>query len=92
MMKREGKGDSASPVCLADLDREGKLLWLYCQTCGHEAEVAPTSLPLPTTYPVPEVGKRMVCSQCQSRAITSAPELHPGGVFPLRARYERNNR
>lgn len=76
----------SGPVTLGWLDREGKLLWLYCQDCGHEREVPPLSIGLPATQPVPEVGRKMVCSRCGSRAISTAPELFPGGVLAQRAK------
>ncbi len=35
------------PVCLSDLVGEGKLLWCYCCTCGHERDLYPTAAPPP---------------------------------------------
>lgn len=77
----------ARPVTLADLIREGKLLWVYCTSCGHERDIEPATIPLPPGFSVPDVGKRMKCSKCGSRAISSAPELHPGGVVKFRDRF-----
>lgn len=67
------------PVLLSDLIAEGKFLWVYCRSCGHERDIDPASLRLPANIPVPDVGKRLVCSQCGGRAITTWPELYPGG-------------
>ena len=71
---------TSTPVTLADLDRDGKLLWLYCNDCGHEVEIAPLSIGLPPEHSVPAVRQRMKCSVCGSRKITSRPELYPGGI------------
>ena len=34
-----------SPVILADLIRDDKLLWVYCTDCGHERDVTPSTVP-----------------------------------------------
>lgn len=70
----------SSAVTLSDLTREQKLLWLYCNDCGRERDVDPASIPLPGAFAVPLVGTRLRCSKCGGRNVTSAPELHPGGV------------
>jgi hypothetical protein len=75
-----------TPVTLADLMRGDKLLWVYCRDCGHERDVNPADLPLPADTAVPNVGKRMKCSMCGSRAIDTKPEQYPGGVKAMRAR------
>jgi hypothetical protein len=77
---------AAPPVTLADLIRDGKLLWVYCNDCGHERDVEPATVPLPLSHPVPDVGKRMKCSACGGRKVTTAPELHPGGITAYRKR------
>jgi hypothetical protein len=41
------------PVTLADLVREGKLLWAYCTECGHERDLEPAATDLPRETPVP---------------------------------------
>ena len=68
------------PVTLGDLDQEGKLLWLYCNDCGYEREVLPLSIGLHAEQPVPTTGKRLKCSKCGSKKISSKPELYPGGL------------
>ncbi|MEI9899215.1 MAG: DUF3800 domain-containing protein [Hyphomicrobium sp.] len=67
----------STPVTLSDLMREEKLLWVYCNDCGRERDLAPASLPVPPDTPVPDVGKRMRCSACGSRKINTKPELYP---------------
>jgi hypothetical protein len=78
------------PVTLGDLHKDGKLVWLYCRSCGHERDVDLVALGLPPDLPVPEAGARMVCSRCGGRAITSAPELYPGGVLAQRALFSKS--
>jgi hypothetical protein len=77
---------TARPITLADLAREGRLLWCYCLACQHEREVDPLSLGLFPTEPVPTVGKRLKCSRCRSREIETRPQLHPEPLEVLRAR------
>lgn len=67
----------SGPVTLGDLAREGKLLWVYCCDCGRERNIDPAALPLPSSYPVPSVGKHLKCSECGSRKINAKPELYP---------------
>jgi hypothetical protein len=74
----------SSPVTLAALIRDGKLLWVYCRDCCRERDVDPATIPLPGDFPVPDVGKRMVCSACGSRNVETKPELYPGGVVANR--------
>jgi hypothetical protein len=49
--------------------------------------VEPSTIPLPPSHPVPTVGKKMKCSKCGSREITTAPELHEGGIVAYRAKF-----
>ena len=74
-------------VVIADLIRDHRLLWVYCCECGRERDLDPAILPLPADYPVPEVGTRMKCSACGSRKINTRPELYPGGIEAMRARW-----
>ena len=75
------------PVTLGDLARGGRLIWCYCEACGHEREVDPLSLGLDPAEAVPTVGKRLKCSRCGGREITTRPQLHPEPLEVLRARY-----
>jgi hypothetical protein len=76
----------STPVTLGDLERSGKLLWVYCCDCGRERDVDPGSLPLPRDFPVPKVWTRMRCSVCGSRKVNTKPELYPGGIEAMRRR------
>lgn len=75
-----------SPVTLGHLVADGKLLWVCCRGCGRERDVNPSTVLLPATTPVPDVGKHMRCSQCGSRDVKTKPELCSGGVLAIRAR------
>ena len=77
------------PVLISDLIRDGKLMWVYCRTCCRERDVDPAAIPLPASHPVPDIGKRMRCSACGSREISTAPEHMPGGVVALRVNKRR---
>ena len=81
--------DPTGSVALGDLVREDKLLWVYCRECCHERDVNPANVPLPADTPVPEVGKKMKCSKCGSRAVETKPELYPGGVVAMRERLRK---
>ena len=73
------------PVTISDLMREGKLLWVYCITCGREKDVHPALLDLPRDTAVPGLGRRhMKCTSCVSREIDTRPELYPGGIDAIR--------
>jgi len=61
------------PVTLGDLNREDKLLWVYCRDCYHERDINPATVPLPPGTPVPEVGTHMKCSARGSRKVDSRP-------------------
>jgi len=63
--------------------REDKLLWVYCRDCGHERDVNPANVPLPGDTPVPDVGKHMRCSVCQSKNIDTTPTA----ALTMRARW-----
>lgn len=74
------------PVQLCDLIRDGRLMCTYCRDCYRERDLDPSTIPLPGSFPVPDVGKRMRCTGCGSKAITTKPEHAPGGVVALRQR------
>jgi hypothetical protein len=75
---------TGGPVTLGDLIRDDKLLWVYCRDCCHERDVNPANVSLPGDTPVPEVGKRMRCSVCQSNNIDTTPTV----VLTMRARQQ----
>jgi hypothetical protein len=79
--------DMDKPVTLGNLVATSKLAWVYCNVCGRERDVPPGDLGLPMDTPVPEAGKRLVCSACGGRKVTVKPELYPGGVEAMRKRH-----
>lgn len=74
------------PVQLGNLIAQDKLLWAYCRDCGHERDLIAETLLLDATTAVPDVAKRLICSMCRSRNITTRPELYPGGIEAQRQR------
>ena len=84
---RQTMADVTKPVTLSDLERDGKLAWVYCNACGRERDVPPGDLGLRMDTPVTEAGKRLVCSACGERKVSVRPELYPGGVEAMRNRH-----
>ena len=78
---------TSTPVTLGDLIHEAKLLWVYCLECCRERDVDPNTIPLPKSFPVPNIGARMKCTACGSRQIDTRPELYPGGVVAQRKKF-----
>lgn len=76
-------------VTLGDLARAGRTVWAYCLDCFRERDLTPAKLPLPTTFAVPDVGKRLKCSACGSRRIQTKPQLHDKPIDEIRARRRR---
>ena len=74
---------TTGPGTLGDLGRNGKLLWLHCNACGREVEVAPLFLGLPPEHPVATVKHRLKCGVRGSNKIDSKPELYPGEIAGL---------
>ena len=81
--------DVTKPVTLADLNRDGKLAWVYCNACGRERDVPPARLGLPLETPVPEAGKRLVCSACGGRNVTVKPLMNAHVVTRPRSVFVR---
>jgi hypothetical protein len=78
----------STAVTLADLTREMKSMWTYCNECGRERDVDPNALPLPAGTLVPGLGRRfMKCSACGSRNVDTKPEIYPGGIVAARAMF-----
>ncbi len=86
-MADEKSPETFRPVILADLAREGRLLWCYCRSCSYEREVEPRSLGLPDEQPVPTAGQRLKCSRCGSKDIETKPQLYSEPLEVIRARY-----
>jgi hypothetical protein len=53
-----------SPVTIADLICDGKLLEIGCLGCGRHVYVEPVTCGLPLWLPVPRAAARLACSGC----------------------------
>ena len=49
-----------------------------CQTCGHEADVNLDTLP--ETIAVPQIGRRLRCSECGGKRIDTRPAWHTAAI------------
>ena len=74
------------PVTLGDIIDAGRSLWCYCLDCCRERDVDPAAVPLPRDYPVPMVGRRMVCTSCGGRRVQTKPQIHTLPIREMRAR------
>jgi len=77
-------------LTLEDVIRKSQPLWLYCSDCGHERDIDPKTMTLPSYELVQDVASHMMCSSCGSRALYSAPEFYPGGVKAMRKSHRRS--
>ena len=69
------KTEPIQPVILSDLQKEGLLVFCWCNRCSHHADIAPEAF-IPTLgnlFPVPELGRHMRCSHCGTKDITTRP-------------------
>jgi hypothetical protein len=53
-----------------------RMLTASCANCGHQADVNVDLLP--ETLTVPEAGRRLRCSQCGAKTISTRPPWHTG--------------
>ena len=83
--KGGGKGggkDGRRAVVLGDAVRDGHPLWVFCEACCHSATVDPARVAARVGYdcPVPELKRRMRCSQCGSRQVDVRVKYEGPGV------------
>ena len=72
MVSREKPGP---PMTLANMRKNGVYAVIAtCQACGHNADVNVDALP--ETIGVPEIGRRLRCSQCGGKRIDTRPAWH----------------
>ena len=74
-------------VILAELIRDGRLLWILLPRLRTRARRRSGDVAAAWDCPVPEIGKRMKCSACGSRKVHTAPELYLGGIQAMRTRW-----
>ena len=72
-IRKEDQGRKAAQ--LGDIAAAGLQIFCWCNRCGHNSEVDSAMLvsKLGPAMPVPEVGARMRCSNCQSKDIATRP-------------------
>ena len=75
--KRRGveAGETQNMITLSDIIKENILIFCWCNCCSHNDTIDPASLKniLGPLFPIPELGRRMRCSQCQARDIYTRP-------------------
>lgn len=49
-----------NPVTLADLIRENRLIWVYCNDCCREQDLDPATIQLPQDMPVRGVQEKRI--------------------------------
>jgi hypothetical protein len=63
------------PMTLANMRLNGvRSVTASCANCGHQVDVNVDLLP--ETLTVPETGKRLCCSQCGGKTISTRPAWH----------------
>lgn len=71
----------AAPVTLSWLRARGLNIWVWCEACSHSAILAPDPLLARLgDYAIPDLGQRLYCSQCRSRAIFARPDWPRQGL------------
>jgi len=74
MARARGK-NVGPPMTLANMRQNGvHAVIARCQACGHAADVNVDALP--ETMVVPEVGRRLCCSECGGKRIETRPAWH----------------
>jgi hypothetical protein len=63
------------PMTLGNMRQNGvRTVIATCQTCGHKADVNVDALP--ESIIVPEIGRRLRCSECGGKLIETRPAWH----------------
>ena len=76
------------PMTLANMRENGvRSVIASCANCGRAADVNVDLLP--ETLTVPETGKRLRCSQCGGKTISTRPAWHTGTPRPGMPGYQR---
>ena len=65
------------PMTLANMRSNGlRMVTASCANCGHPADVNVDALP--ESVHVPEAGRRLRCSRCGGKTISTRPAWHTG--------------
>jgi hypothetical protein len=71
------RGPPGPPMSLANMRQNGvRAVVATCESCNRSADVNVDAMP-ETVY-VPHVGRRLRCSQCNGKAISTRPAWHTG--------------
>ena len=75
------RSNPGPPMTLANMRLNGvRLVTASCANCGRSADVNVDALP--ETLTVPEAGRRLRCSQCGAKTISTRPAWHTGTQRP----------
>jgi hypothetical protein len=75
-------------MTLANMRLNGvRMVTASCEACGHKADVNVDLLP--DTLTVPEAGRRLRCSACGAKTISTRPAWHTGSQRPGTPDYRR---
>jgi hypothetical protein len=73
------RGKRGPPMTLGNMRQNSvRSVIATCQICGHKADVNVDALP--ETIIVPEIGRRLRCSQCGGKRIDTRPAWHTRGA------------
>ena len=76
------------PMTLANMRLNGvRMVIATCANCGRSADVNVDLLP--ETLTVPEAGRRLRCSSCGGKTISTRPAWHTGSPHPGMPGYHR---
>ncbi len=81
------KADKVRPPTLAELEAQGKRVWIWCSDCFREKEVWPSAIGVEMRLTVPELKIRLRCSGCGSRKIDCKPQIHEIPLEEIRRKY-----
>lgn len=67
--------ESRRAARLGDIANAGLAIFCWCNRCGHNSSVDSRTLAAKVgpSLPVPEIGARMRCANCQSKDIATRP-------------------
>ena len=76
------------PITLANMRLNGvRMVTASCDNCGRSADVNVDLLP--ETLTVPEAGRRLCCSQCGGKTISTRPAWHTATLSYGNPNYQR---
>jgi len=75
------------PTSLGDVAGDGVDVFCWCNRCGHNGPLSTADLiaALGRDFPVPEVGTRVRCSNCDSKDVATRPNWRGLGTVTRHA-------